>query len=292
MRMRSLIFLAAAVFSYAGCIEVPGDRILIGDLTPVRHELESLPADTAIGLSPSPGVERTITARDLRSTLHGQAIPDFADVCVVRHARELNAQEIVEAMAAELKENEIRVELLDYSRGQVPDGRLEFRKIGLPSSARTDVLWRGRIITDTGRSFPVSARIRLLRTVEAVFARTKIAAGTTISPDAVETRRVDLYALAADRLPTADKIIGAEFTRTVPAGELITNSLLRAHPSVRRGEPLAVSVRSGATTLHFDAKAEGTGRIGDRMLVRNPMNGRLVSVVIAERGKGMVDVRK
>ena len=103
---------------------------------------------------------------------------------------------------------------------------------------------------------------------------------------------MDLYALAADRLPTADKIVGAELTRTVPAGELIKTSLLRAQPSVRRGEPLAVTVQSGATTVHFDAKAEGTGRIGDRMLVRNPMNGRLVSVVISERGKGIVDVRK
>ena len=289
---RALIFLAAAVFSYARCIEVPGDRILIGHLTSARHELESLPADTAIGLSPSPGVERMITPRDLRATLRGREIPDFPDICVVRHARELNAQEIVEAMAVELKENEIRVELLDYSRGQVPDGQLEFRRTGLPSSARTDVLWRGRIITDTGRSFPISARVRLLRTVEAVFARTNIAAGTTILPDAVETRRVDLYALASGRLPTVDKIIGAAFTRTVPAGELITTSLLRAQPLVRRGEPLAVTVRSGATTLHFDAKAEGTGRIGDRMLVRNPMNGRLVSVVISDRGKGIVDVRK
>ena len=137
MKMRSLIVLAAAVGSYAGCIEVPGDRILISHLTPVRHELESLPADTTVGLSPSPGVERMITARDLRSTLRGREIPDFPDICVVRHARELNAQEIVEAMAVELKENEIRVELLDYSRGQVPDGPLEFRKTGLPRTART-----------------------------------------------------------------------------------------------------------------------------------------------------------
>ena len=292
MRIGSFIVLAAAVCSYAGCIEVPGDRILIGHLAPARHELDSLPADTAIGLSPLPGVERIVTARDLRSTLRGQTIPDFADVCVVRHARELRPEEIVKAMAAELKDDEIRLELLDYAKGQVPDGQLEFRRTGLPSSARTDVLWRGRIITETGRSFPISARVRLLRTVEAVFARTNLASGTRISQDGIEIRRVDLYALAADRLPTADKIIGAELTRTVPAGELITTSLLRAQPSVRRGEPLAVTVRSGATTLHFDAKAEGTGRIGDRMLVRNPMNGRLVSVVISDRGKGIVDVRK
>src|SRR3954466_12338500 len=120
MRIRSIIVLAASVASYAECIEVPGDRILISHLPPARHELESLLADTAIGLSPLPGVERIVTARDLRSTLGGQTIPDFADVCVVRHARELNAQEIVDAMAAELKEDELRVELLDYSRGQVP----------------------------------------------------------------------------------------------------------------------------------------------------------------------------
>ena len=100
MRIGSFIVLAAAVCSYAGCIEVPGDRILIGHLTSARHELESLPADTAIGLSPSPGVERMITPRDLRATLRGREIPDFPDICVVRHARELNAQEIVEAMAA------------------------------------------------------------------------------------------------------------------------------------------------------------------------------------------------
>ena len=112
MRMLSLIVLAAAVFSYAECIEVTGDRILISHLAPSRHELESLPADTAIGLSPLPGVERTITARELRATLRGQDIPDFSDVCVVRHARELNAEEIVKAMAAELKDDEIRLELL------------------------------------------------------------------------------------------------------------------------------------------------------------------------------------
>ena len=89
MRIGSFIVLAAAVCSYAGCIEVPGDRILIGHLAPARHELDSLPADTAIGLSPLPGVERIVTARDLRSTLRGQQIPDFADLCVVETEDEI-----------------------------------------------------------------------------------------------------------------------------------------------------------------------------------------------------------
>jgi hypothetical protein len=59
---------------------------------------------------------------------------------------------------------------------------------------------------------------------------------------------------------------------------------------IERGDAVSVEVHSGAAKLSFQTKAESGGRIGDSVLVRNPLNGRLFQAKV--EGKGKVSIQR
>jgi len=61
-----------------------------------------------------------------------------------------------------------------------------------------------------------------------------------------------------------------------------------AAPDVRRGDTVAVEVRSGGARLKFASRAESGGRAGESVMVRNPVNGRIFRAVVEEKGKVVV----
>ncbi|HEX5430963.1 MAG TPA: flagella basal body P-ring formation protein FlgA [Bryobacteraceae bacterium] len=59
-------------------------------------------------------------------------------------------------------------------------------------------------------------------------------------------------------------------------------------PVIDRGDQVAVKVFSGSVLLSFHAEAESAGRPGQRIIVRNPLNGRRFLARVEDRGKVVV----
>jgi hypothetical protein len=57
-----------------------------------------------------------------------------------------------------------------------------------------------------------------------------------------------------------------------------------AGEGVRRGDPVRVEVSSGLTRVILQADAQGSGRPGQVIAVRNPSNGKILHVTIAGHG--------
>lgn len=63
-----------------------------------------------------------------------------------------------------------------------------------------------------------------------------------------------------------------------------------AEREISRGDKVRVEVKSGGVLLAFDAEAESSGHLGERVTVRNPANGQRFRAVVEATGK--VGIRK
>src|SRR5258708_35913888 len=95
------LFAAAA---RGACVEVPSDRIVIGDLFDRVPLLRELSPDITVGFAPLPGTERIVSGRELAliAGRHGLILRDVPGVCVTRALHSMSAGEIRAALGAAL----------------------------------------------------------------------------------------------------------------------------------------------------------------------------------------------
>src|SRR5262249_27443988 len=147
-----------AAFALAGCVAIGAgsDRVLLRDLSPAFPALAADQLDTPIALAPAPGVQRRFDLVELRRLAARFHLAEpTGEICVQRHTPNLAPAHILGALRALMPSAQI--ELLDYTRGPVPEGELEFSPNGPPSTG----VWSGAVRYAEGRRFPVWAKVRL-----------------------------------------------------------------------------------------------------------------------------------
>jgi flagella basal body P-ring formation protein FlgA len=146
------------------------------------------------------------------------------------------------------------------------------------------VLWRGVLDTPNGRRYPVWARVRI--TVERPVLRLAmpVRAGQPMEAAAELTRQPE-YPLWPTALDDASSLHAMNARRSLPAGHVLTAGDLAPRPAVTRGEPIAVAIEAGNTRLQLVARAEANARVGDIVLVKNPLNGRRFAARVTGAGE-------
>jgi flagella basal body P-ring formation protein FlgA len=150
-----------AAFALAGCaaIGAGSDRVVLKDLAAAFPSIAEAKAETTVALAPSPGVQRNFELLELRRLAARLNLSEpVREVCVERRVVRLDPARILDALHARMPAAQI--ELLDYSRGPVPEGELEFSRTGLPAGASAGV-WNGAVVYGGNRKFPVWAKVRL-----------------------------------------------------------------------------------------------------------------------------------
>jgi flagella basal body P-ring formation protein FlgA len=281
MRYLLCLGIAGALTAAGQCIEVAGDRIRAGDIASSVPEFSNRPPDTEIAISPLPGAVRQLRAVELSRVLGS---PVAGGVCVVRRTRTLTVDEIVAAMRGSISDPNVRFSIVDFSHSAVPLGVVEFPLSGLTQgtnpSSPTPVIWRGRVRYDAGRTAAVWARVTVSTTSQVLVARRQIRAGEALTPADVEEKTIDYPSLMPPQAINLEMLANSETSRDTPRGVIIERSMLRARAAVRKGDTIRVAVKSPGAELRFDTTAASTARVGDRVLVRNPLNGRLVSAIV------------
>jgi flagella basal body P-ring formation protein FlgA len=72
--------------------------------------------------------------------------------------------------------------------------------------------------------------------------------------------------------------------RTLPAREPILRDALVSQPVVKPGDLVKIIGRSDAVVVEVGGEARGTGRIGDRIQVRNKQSGVLLTALVEDEG--------
>ena len=294
MKIVLLIGILTSV-AHAECVAVSSDRITAGDLAPVVAVFQAIHPATPVGFTPLPGTQRILSPRELnlaaqRNGLDLEGI--VPPVCVERLVHPISRDELETALTAALGVPDAELELLEFSGQAVPPGRLEFQRSGLGKPVAglgdTPVLWRGRLLYDGQHSFAIWARVRITVNRRQFVATEAISAGTAIRAEQVKEVEARQFPFLEPTPAAVGEIAGKIARHNIAAGERIVLRAFDMPKEVRSGEMVHVRVIDGLTVLSFDAIAQGGGKPGDPVWVRNAASGKNFRAVIEQKGKVVV----
>lgn len=279
------LFLQLAVASWCECVTVTQEVVRAGELAAAIPALAALDPKLPLLFAPVAGVQRWIGPVEMSKMMSKAGIPDKAEggLCIMRAARHLTEEEVRSAMAKVVGPN-VQVQIKDFSRFSVPEGVLEFPISGLVTVGMTGsdrpVLWRGKISADSGRSSAIWARVLLAEEREVLVAvRDLLPQVRILATDTTLARRRVFPSNTGT--PLSPDLIG-KFAprRRIAAGTPITKLMLVDARDVEPNQRVELRVVNGAVTLKLEGEAEGGGRVGDRIWVKNLANGARLNGMI------------
>lgn len=327
-----LIFLALRgelLAAGPACIALRSEAVTAADLAGVQAALGTLPGQTRVAWAPAPGVTRWIPAGELARIARqfGIAVSpeplleERQGLCLVRLVEAMDREKLLAAMHAAGPCYEI--ELISFGPASVPPGRLQFSSKNLPHLPRSPQLpaemasglpaavppaislqgshipviqWRGQLISESGRAFPVWARARVSVRRPGLVARRALEVGQIVGDDAIE--RVELIDYPAWEAPLTELGLaaGRRVRRAIPAFTPLLPQLLALRRDVERGDLVEVELPAGErmgepegeASATLTAEAESPGRTGEMILLKNPLTGRRFSSKVTAVGRAVM----
>ncbi len=262
----------------AACFPVTGERILMRDLAEGVPAFATADAEQIIGFAPAPGVQRRFSAGEMsRLATSNGVVNESAAVCIERKLTPLTKETVLAALRASLPAG-AELELLEFSHVRIPDGILEFSRSGLPparqDAPREPVIWRGNVKYAAAQSMPVWAKVRVWISIPSVIAVQDLPLGKPIEADQIRMANIDSGPYSQDEALSAEQAVGLAPRHPIRAGQPIQRSALETPLLVERGEMVGLEARVGGAFLKSKVRAEGSGRAGDTIPVRNVESGK------------------
>jgi flagella basal body P-ring formation protein FlgA len=269
MIIASLYFAAATA---KDCRVVVDDVIRMRDLAAAAPAFSQVAADSAVAYSPLPGSVRILQGAELARLARRNGIADgeFRDVCFQRAMRQLDEQQLLDALRSALAIPSAEVALMDFSRFPAPVGDLVFPRSGIALTRSAEAaLWKGYIIYGGGQHFPIWARVKLRVRLNRVIATDNLVTRQPVRADQLRIEPLDGVPDALAPAQSLDQVVGKTLLRPVRRGATLSLDDVSSAIVVRRGDKVEVDFRSPVVHLRFDATAEMDGRFGDRIRLRN-----------------------
>jgi flagella basal body P-ring formation protein FlgA len=266
------------LLAISACFPVTGERILMRDLTAAVPAFAAADAEQIIGFAPAPGAQRRFSAGEVsRLAASNGVVIEAAAVCFERKLTALTQEQVMTALRASLPAG-AELELLEYSHVRIPEGTVEFSRSGLPparqDSPREPVIWRGSVKYAAAQSMPVWAKARVWISIPAVVAVQDLPAGKAIDREQIRMGNIDSGPYSQGEALSAEQAVGLAPRRPIRAGQPITRSVLEMPLLVERGEMVGLEAHVGGAFLKSKVRAEGSGRVGDSIAVRNVESGK------------------
>ncbi|HEX4771589.1 MAG TPA: flagellar basal body P-ring formation chaperone FlgA [Bryobacteraceae bacterium] len=265
--------LAALVAST--CLAVAGPNITARDLARVVPEFVPGDPNAVVAYAPAPGVERTFYAEELRqalSRMHYETAAPLSSVCFARPVVPLSTGDALAAMKRTLGES-AHIEILELSRFPAPAGTIVFPREQL--SAPPQAMWRGFIEYDGGKRFSIWARVSVSMKIVRAIAVEQLKPGAPIRAEQVKFETVEGFPEQRTTPQSAKAIEGYLPRRFIAADSPVWNDAIDPPNEVIKGDRVTVIVHSGQARLSFDAEAQGSGKHGDVISLKNPDSGKL-----------------
>lgn len=281
-----MIFTALAV---ASCIAVSGPNITARDLAKAVPGFTPVDADAVVGYAPEPGVERVFHGAELRQSLlrlDYYVSGELPDVCFARPMAQMKQTDVLAAMKAALGPA-ATIQIVELSHAPVPAGQLVFSReeLGNPPVA----LWHGYVLYDGTKRFPIWARVTATVEFMRAVAVTELRPGVPIQSGQVAFATVDDFPQRRSTPQSEAQVEGCLPKRFIAANTPVWSDSIDPPNDVLRGDHVAVSVSSGLAHLIVDAEAQGSGRRGDLIALKNPESGKIFHARVNGRGTAALE---
>lgn len=132
----------------------------------------------------------------------------------------------------------------------------------------------------------VPAQVRLFRPI--VVATRPLKRNQVLGPADVSMLEQDIGALSRGYLTDAAQAIGKKLTRPIQADQVLTPATLELAESIRRGDQVVITARSGTISVRMPGEALSDGVLGEQINIRNQRSQRTVRARVV--GPGQVEV--
>lgn len=296
MIILSLAFLAAAAES--SCVIARGDFILDSDLESVLGRTATPSSGRRLMRAPVAGARRWIGAEEL-ARLSGIPRSEIQDspqgICIERAAMHLDEDVLLESLRKALQDDTVSIEILDFSRYPVPEGRLQFLRSGLlvssAASPERAVLWRGSVQGDGRRTTPVWVRLRMYAERDLTIAARDLMPGKILTPEDISVAHRKVFPLHS-AIANAGQALGQTVRRRVAAGEPLLASLLKQPRTVEAGDVVTAEVDHAGIRLRLPAIAETGGGDGELIRLKPVKGGKRFRGRIREHGLVIVEAEE
>jgi flagella basal body P-ring formation protein FlgA len=295
--MNVWLLLVTMLARSGSCEMIANDRIYGEDLAKALPVfLNKIPGDAVIAYSPTPGARRFFGSAELQriGSPYGVAVGPDVHACFEWKLQPLTDEVVRAAIRDSLEAPDARVDVLQVSRNQAPEGKVVFPLSGLLASTLTGpdtpVTWRGDVLYHGSRKYSVWARVKVSATTTRVVATQLIQPGQTVEPDQVRLETYDDFPLRSDIARNLAEVIGRMPRRPLREGLPVLRGDLIEPFQVQRGDLVDVTAIAGAAQLRLPAVAEMQGRQGDMISLKNPHSGKIFRARIEGKDRALVMV--
>ncbi len=283
-------------------ISVEADQVKLGDIAVIKGDDANTERirQISLGFSPRVGMTREIP-RD--SILLAMAAAGFhigeialnapAKILIKRTAQSVPQNALraaVEKAILPQFENEnvsakiTKLELPENT--ELPTGGVEIRVVNFPGI--TNFLAPSIISLEIRVDGKVLRRISANVTVEAfadVLALTRdLTSGTRITESDVQTKNVRLEKSISSYFRDPSELAGKKLLKNLTESSPLTTDAVTADAVIKAGDSVSVMARSGRMQIAILGEARASGRIGDRIAVKNIQSGVILQAIVVDAG--------
>ena len=114
--------------------------------------------------------------------------------------------------------------------------------------------------------------------------------GTILSASDFRVEERDLTTLTTGFLTDPRLAVGKQTRQIIPAGSVLTPTLLEGQKLVRRGDFVVVVANTAGLEVRGRGQAMGDGAAGDRIKVRNPLTKKIIDAIVTTNGHVRVEM--
>lgn len=280
---------------------VENQTINLGDIARISGDAAQIERlkNISLGYAPNIGAVRELTRERIALAIStaGFAAPEVRldappSVNIRRAAQEINRSTLLEAI-----ENAVRIQIsaetvearlvkIDLpEKIFAPNGKVEIRtnlagvrNLFAPFAVSVEIRVNDKIF----RRFAANAEIEAFAEVF-VAAQTLVANAKITAADVrLEKRRIEKP--LSFYLRDAEKLRGATLVKNVAAGAEITADSLVAGIVIRAGDRVRIVGQSGKMQIIVNGEARASGKIGDRIAVKNLQSNAVLQAVVVDEG--------
>ena len=280
---------------------VENERVELGKIAQISGEAAKIERlkNISLGYAPNVGMTREISREQIALAINAAgfaegeiALQSPAKILVRRRGQEISRNQIREAIEKsilnqfsidKISAQIIRLDLPENI--QVAVGEVEIRvnisavqnlfaRFSLPVEIRVD----NKIV----RSFAATLEIEAY--AEVFVAVTDLPANTKISETDARLEKRRLEKPLTNYLRDAGKLRGARLIKTLAAGAVMTTDSFVASVVVKFGDSVRIEAESGNLKIILNGEARSSGKIGDRISVKNLQSKAILQAVVVDEG--------
>jgi flagella basal body P-ring formation protein FlgA len=286
---------------------ITADQIALGDIAEISGGGTSAALASAararqvsLGFSPRVGAMREIGRANILLALAAAGFNendlalDIPEKVLVKRAAQVLSQNMLrEAVEkAILPQFEAEKVSARITKLQLPDslelptGNVEVRVVNfsgitnflVPSVISLELRVDGKVLRR------VPANVEIEASADVLVLNRSGTVGTKLTAADVHTEKVRLERALSSYFRTPAEIVGKKLLKNVAESVPLTADAVAADTVIKTGDTVSIIVRSGNTQISVTGEARASGRIGDRIAVKNTQSGVILQARVEAEG--------